>query len=136
MPSKRSSTRRARSVLFWALLWAVAGQVATRALLHARPEMADPEFGRKLADLRRLTAAGPRGGPLVLMFGSSRVATGFRPGSLDALAGPGDGGPLVYNFAQVGSGPEMAHLSLRRLLDAGVRPDWVFLEFWPPTWGA
>ncbi|WP_074306484.1 hypothetical protein [Singulisphaera sp. GP187] len=121
--------------LAWALVWFVASQVALRSLLQSELQIADAEFGRKLADLRLAVAAQPDR-PLVLMLGSSRVATGFRPDSLPRHEAPTTKAPLVFNFAQVGSGPEMAHLSLQRLLDAGIQPDWVFLEFWPPTWGA
>ncbi|WP_406700412.1 DUF1574 family protein [Singulisphaera sp. Ch08] len=121
--------------LAWALLWFVASQVALRSFLQSRPQVADVEFGRKLADLRAAVAESPDR-PVVLMLGSSRVATGFRPDSLLGHEANTGLDPLVFNFAQVGSGPEMAHLSLQRLLDSGIRPDWVFLEFWPPTWGA
>src|SRR5258708_3955324 len=134
MASKRLLSRRAWMTLAWVLLWFVAGQVASRALLHSRPEIADPEFGRKLVDLRTAIGRQP-GRPVVLMLGSSRVATGFRPDSLPRHEGYAGRDPLVFNFAQVGSGPEMAHLSLQRLLDSGIRPDWVLVEFWPPTWG-
>jgi len=101
--------------------------------MRSRPELADREFGRKIADLRRLRSQAPNR-PLVVMLGSSRVATGFRPASLRSAAPNATTGPLVYNFAQVGSGPEMAHLSLFRLLEAHIRPDWVFVEYWAPNW--
>lgn len=134
MEARRLRSRRAWSSLAWTLLWFVAGQFALRSLLSTKPEIADVEFGRKLHDLRQAVADHPDR-PLVLMLGSSRVATGFRPDALLPEGANQTQEPLVFNFAQVGSGPEMAHLSLRRLLDAGVRPDWVFVEFWPPTWG-
>lgn len=133
---KRPLSRRAWTTLAWSAFWFLAAQLAIGTVLHSRPEIADPEFGRKLADLRAAIAREPER-PLVLMLGSSRVATGFRPDSLPRpLTKTKDGwAPLVFNFAQVGSGPEMAHLSLQRLLSAGIKPDWVFLELWPPTWG-
>jgi hypothetical protein len=134
MTSKRLLSRRAWMTLAWASFWFVAGQVAIRAVLQSRPEIADPEFGRKLVDLRAAIRQQP-GRPVVLMLGSSRVATGFRPDSLPRHEAYAGRDPLVFNFAQVGSGPEMAHLSLQRLLDFGIRPDWVLIEFWPPTWG-
>ncbi|WP_422930420.1 DUF1574 family protein [Singulisphaera sp. PoT] len=130
MLAKRRTSGRARAALAWGLLWFVAAQLASGFLLRARPELTDREFGRKVADLRRLRDQNP-GRPLVLMLGSSRVATGFRPTS---FRHSGIHEPLVYNFAQVGTGPEMAHLSLTRLLEAGIRPDWVFVEFWAPNW--
>ena len=67
-----------------ALLWCAEG---------ARPELGDPEYGRKLARLRARRAGRP-GRLLVLALGSSRVAMGLRPGLLRASAGD----PLVFNF--------------------------------------
>jgi hypothetical protein len=126
---RRKSTldRRARVALACALLCFVAGQATFRWMLADRPVLGDLEFGRKLDDLRARVAAAP-GRPLVVMLGSSRVATGFRP---DALPGRD---VVAFNFAQVGTGPQMAHLVLHRLLDRGIRPDLVLVEFWPPFW--
>ncbi|MDR3632842.1 MAG: hypothetical protein P4L84_03345 [Isosphaeraceae bacterium] len=42
--------------------------------------------------------------------------------------------PIVFNFAIVGSGPELAHLNLQRLLAERIQPDLVIIEFWPPFW--
>ncbi|MHC5537370.1 hypothetical protein ACYOEI_03940 [Singulisphaera rosea] len=135
MASKRPSWRKAKAALAWGLIWLVVGQFGVRLAMHLRPEIADREFGRKLSDLRRKIADNPAR-PLVLMLGSSRTATGFRPDVLPELTGPDGQTPLVFNFAQVGSGPEMAHLTLQRLLDAGVRPDRLLVEYWPPIWGS
>lgn len=135
MTSRRPLSRRAWMTLGWALLWFVAGQIALRSLVQSRLDIVDPEFGRKLTDLRAAVSEPPIS-PLILMLGSSRVATGFRPDALPHDNASQRTGPLVFNFAQVGSGPEVAHLSLQRLLDSGVRPDWVLVEFWPPTWGS
>src|SRR3954468_8920418 len=107
MATNRRRSRRARAALAWGLLWLVAGQVGVRAFLHARPEIADPEFGRKLADLRQALDQAP-GRPLLLMLGRSRVATGFRPAALPLDGTRPIGAPVAFNFAQVGSGPEMA----------------------------
>lgn len=135
MASNRPTWRKAKAALAWGLIWLVVGQCGVRLALRLRPELADREFGRKLSDLRRQLAENPRR-PLVLMLGSSRTATGFRPDVLPTFRDPGGQSPLVFNFAQVGSGPEMAHLTLQRLIDAGVRPDRLLVEYWPPIWGA
>jgi hypothetical protein len=87
---------------------------------------ADPEYGWRLGGLQKLRAAGPAR-PLVVLLGSSRVAMGLRPAVLDG----GPPSPLVFNFAQVGSGPVMQLWCLKRLLADGVRPDWVLFEYWP-----
>jgi hypothetical protein len=125
--------RRARVALACALLCFVAGQAAFRWMLAQRPALGDLEFGRKLDDLRARVAAAP-GRPLVVMLGSSRVATGFRPDALPGLFAKDGRDAVAFNFAQVGTGPQMAHLVLHRLLDRGIRPDWVLVEFWPPFW--
>ena len=134
--TRRSRTPcRARAALAWGLLLFAVLQIPVRLALHRHPEIADLEYGRKLADLRDRIARNP-GRPLVLMLGSSRVATGFRPDVLARNESPASREPIAFNFAQVGSGPEMAHLCLHRLLAAGIRPDTVLVELWPPTWGA
>jgi hypothetical protein len=129
---KLSTTTQTRAK--WSILRAAAGVVILQgvflATIHAHPELADAEFGHKLAALRQLIRENP-GRSLVLMLGSSRVATGFRP---DALSAAAPRSPIVFNFAQVGSGPELAHVTLHRLIKSGIRPDWVFLEYWPPNW--
>ncbi len=122
---RRSGSPAAK--LAWGAGIFLASQVALAvALSTCWPALRDPEYGRKLANLRRLVAAHP-GRPLVLVLGSSRVAMGFRP---DVLAEDARG-PLVYNFSLVGSGPIMQLLCLDRLLDDGIRPDRVFIEYWP-----
>jgi len=133
--TRRLLHRRAWQTLAWTLVWVVGSQVAVRGLILRRPELVDVEFGRKLADLQAAVSKQPER-PLVLMLGSSRVATGFRPDALVGGVSKGQNDPLAFNFAQVGSGPEIAHLTLQRLLNSGVKPSWVLLEFWPPTWGA
>jgi hypothetical protein len=42
-------------------------------------------------------------------------------------------GPAVFNLGQAGGGPLYELLNLRRLLDAGVRPDVVLVEVMPPA---
>ena len=128
--SKAALDRRARAAIVCGLLFFVAGQAAFRLALAWRPAIGDREFGAKLDNLRARVAESP-GRPLVVMLGSSRVATGFRPHALPRIGGTE---PIAFNFAQVGTGPQLAHLVLHRLLSNGIRPDWVFVEFWPPFW--
>jgi len=101
--------------------------------VEADPELGEREFGRKLTYLRATLAEDP-GRPLILMLGSSRMATAFRPEALPPLPALGGRPPIAFNFAMVGSGPEMSHLVLHRLLAAGIRPAWVLVEYWPPFW--
>jgi hypothetical protein len=132
-PRKASLDRRARVALACFALAFVAGLAAFRLALARRPAIGDPEFGRKLDSLRANVDKAPDR-PLVVMLGSSRVATGFRPDALPRLASPDGREVAAFNYAQVGTGPQVAHLVLRRMLAAGVRPEWVLVEFWPPFW--
>ena len=133
--SRRKATldRRARVAIACFALAFVAGQAAFRLALDRRPAIGDPEFGRKLDGLRAKVADDPKR-PLVVMLGSSRVATGFRPDALPRLTTADGREASAFNFAQVGTGPQVAYLVLKRMLDGGVRPDWVLVEFWPPFW--
>ncbi len=132
-PRKATLDRRARVALACFALAFVAGQAGFRWALARRPSIGDPEFGRKLDSLRARVADDPNR-PLVVMLGSSRVATGFRPDVLPRLTTADGREVSAFNYAQVGTGPQVAHLVLKRMLAAGVRPDWVLVEFWPPFW--
>lgn len=124
---------RGRSALLWALVAFVAGQAGFRLALHWQPVLADREYGRKLTFLRQQLEAHP-GKPLVVMLGSSRAVTGFRPEALPALRTAAGQEPVVFNYAQTGAGPVMTLLCLHRLLAAGIRPDLVLVECWPVHW--
>jgi hypothetical protein len=125
---------RARSAILWGLAIVVGGQLALTAGLEGPfTQLRDPEFGYKLACLRRQQARKPDA-PLVLLLGSSRVALGIRPEMLPPWSSTTVPKPLVFNFSLVGSGPVMELMCLDRLLSAGVRPDWVIVECWPPFW--
>jgi hypothetical protein len=118
-----------------AIAWAAALFVGGQALLLSafygwKPEARDPEYGGKLLRLQSLRAAKP-GAPLIAVLGSSRVAMGFRPDALNSLHTPDGRDPIVFNYALVGSGPVFQLFCLKRLLNDGVRPDWVFVEYWP-----
>src|SRR5437588_10274747 len=84
--------------LAWGLGLFLASQLALVVVCAEgwRPELGDPEYGRKLACLRDRLAEQP-GRPLALALGSSRVAVGLRPGLLAGGDRPGDG-PLLFNF--------------------------------------
>jgi hypothetical protein len=130
---KRRSAVRARAALVWSLALFVAIQLGIHLWFTTDRELGDPEFGRKLSDLQAALAENP-GCPLILTLGSSRMATAFRPEVLPWPPGPGGRTPVAFNFAIVGSGPEMSHLVLHRLLAVGIRPAWVLVEYWPPFW--
>lgn len=100
------------------------------ALDTVKPEWRDPEYGHRLKELRHLHAAAPSR-PLVVALGSSRPQMGLSPRDLGLGEGPYD--PLVYNFSAAGCGPVHELLNLRRLLDAGIRPDFLLVEVLRPV---
>jgi hypothetical protein len=134
----RLSWTRAGWALGWGLLFFACLQLGLAVVMERwRPELRDLEYGAKRARFRARRRENP-GRPLLLVLGSSRTNLGFRPDALPDLpaVAPPRGGParppLVFNCSLMGAGPVLELLSLRRLLDDGVRPDWVLLESWPP----
>jgi hypothetical protein len=124
----RPDRQRGRAVVGWLIALFAASQVGFAGLLECGAAgLRDPEYYDKFARLRARQAESP-GRPLWVALGSSRVAMGLRSA---VLAGD-PAAPLVLNFGLTGGGPLLEHLTLDRLLRAGVRPDIVLLEFWPP----
>jgi hypothetical protein len=129
----RSWARRQRAALGWGLAFFALAQLALVLTMECwRPELADPEYGLKLACLRARLAEGQNCRPLILVLGSSRVSMGFRPEDLVAGRSPNGRAPLVFNFGLCQFGPTGQLLCLRRLLADGIRPDAVFVELYPP----
>jgi hypothetical protein len=98
------------------------------AVETAKPEWRDPEYGHRLKQLRKLREDHP-GRPLVLALGSSRTQMGLSPSHMGFPDEPGS--PVVYNFGQAGAGPLQLLLTFRRLLDDGVKPDFLLVELFP-----
>ena len=88
------------------------------------PSLRDVEYTCRRDRLHARVAADP-GRPLAVALGSSRSDFGYRPLAVDSET-------LVCNVSQVGAGPLIQLLTLRRLLHDGVRPQELFVEFWPP----
>ncbi|HVA49622.1 MAG TPA: DUF1574 family protein [Pirellulales bacterium] len=107
--------------------------LALSALVGWGPaEFHDPLYGEKLDQLRSHLARAPKGTPLVLVLGSSRALTGLNARRLEQRLAETRRRPVVvYNFAVPGGGPVTELLLLRRLLDAGIRPDTLILETSP-----
>ncbi len=122
----------ARSVLFWSLgFYALAATLFDRALDRWCPAPFEKVYRLKWRDLCRLAAEEP-GRPLLVMLGSSRTQVGFQAGRLDGMAGS-DGRPLaVYNFGVPAAGPIHEYLYLRQMLEKGIRPRLLLVEFLPP----
>jgi hypothetical protein len=130
--SRRGASGKARAGLIWGLVLCAAVQLAGWVLTDRwYPELRDPEFGYRLARLKYVRATEPDR-PLLVLLGSSRAEFGFRPGVLPPYRLANDATPLVFNFGLSGTGPVREYLTLRRLLAAGVRPNWVVVEVLPP----
>jgi hypothetical protein len=130
-PARRQAKRAVLAGLGFALLAHLGLNVA---LDTVRQEYRDPEYGHRRKELGRLLRWEERYGgrrPVVAVLGSSRTEMGFSPDHLGLGTGPAD--PLVYNFGQAGCGPIGEVLTLRRLLDDGVRPDAVLIEVLAPV---
>ena len=132
---KKRLAAQTRACLLWGLAFFAMAQAAMLIATQSYwPHLRDPEFGYKLSLLRTRRAEEPDR-PLLVLLGSSRTGQGLRPGVLTDLR-TGDGrSPLVFNFSQVGSGALAELVTLRRLLDAGIRPDWLAIEILPALLG-
>ena len=126
----RANRRRAAraAVLGGLALLAVALLGTGLAVETVKPGWRDPEYGYRLKRVRQLRAEHP-GRPLVVAVGSSRTQMAVSPGAMGLPDEPG--APLVFNFGQAGAGPLQTLLTVLRLLDDGVNPDAVLVEFFP-----
>jgi hypothetical protein len=128
--SRRILARSIRCALLWGFLFFAGVQVALAIAMEERyPELRDPEYGYKLAELRCRLAETP-GRPLFLAMGSSRTLNGFAP---PLLANPARPVPAVlFNFGLTAAGPLRELLCTQRLLQQGIRPRWLVIEIMPP----
>jgi hypothetical protein len=127
-PAPRAAARQtARRDIAWGLAGVVAVQLALAVAVEGPwAAIRDPEYGHKLALVRRQTAAAP-GRPLLVSMGSSLTLNGLRPELLPS--GPAD--PVVFNFGLTRHGPVQQMLAFDRLLRDGVRPRCVTVELIP-----
>jgi hypothetical protein len=122
---------RARRVLVWTLATYVVIHVSFLLALSYWPTLGDPEYGSKLQKLQQhLQVAADR--PQVILLGTSRSELDVRPDALPAGIAAGGPSPLVFNMALRGASPLVNLCCLQRLLDQGVRPDWLLIEILPP----
>lgn len=121
----------ARSTVLCGLaLVALAFLSMALAVETVKPEWRDPEYGHRLKQLQALRKAHPNR-PLIVAVGSSRTQMGVSPAAMEVSEEPGS--PLVYNFGQSGAGPLHILLTVQRLLDDGVKPDFFLIELFPAT---
>ena len=128
-PGRQSFEQKSRTRLAWFVFSLVfSWGLGVFALQCGSYRFRDPEFHAKLSHLERLLAQEPRR-PLWLMLGSSKVADGLKP---DLVSRAPDE-PIVFNFAHPGGKVLWQYLALRRLLDEGIRPEWLGIEIMGPT---
>jgi hypothetical protein len=121
-----------RAVALWCLcLYAVAQAGLFAVMDRWHPMQFERVYRHKWRQLRRLTARAP-GRPLVVMLGSSRTDGAFEAGRLSGTPGPDGRTLLAYNFGVPAAGPIHEYLYLREMLDAGIRPRLLLVEFLPP----
>lgn len=127
-PIRTARTRkRSRAALLSFLVMFAGAQAVLGGLLEFGPVgLRDPEFAVRASRLQAIRAQYP-GRSLCVAFGSSRMAEGLRPAIL-----PESDQTVFFNFGLIGAAPVTQKLALERLLNSGVRPDAVILEYWPP----
>lgn len=126
----RRLERGAPISLLWALLFYAVAQVPLFLFMDRwHPERVNAWRDKK-EQLAYLVGRDPDR-PLLLMLGSSRTDDAFQAGRLNGLPTP-EGRPLLaYNFGAPAAGPMHELLYLRELLDAGIRPRLLLVEFLP-----
>jgi len=131
----RRLRRSGRAVILWALALYALAQPALLAFMDWwHPSLYENSVRDKWRQLRELTVADPDR-PLLVMVGSSRTEAAFQAGRLDGLPGPGGRPWLAYNFGVPTAGPLREALYLREMLDAGIRPRLLLVEYLPPLFG-
>jgi hypothetical protein len=128
----RRKRQGGRAVLLWALAFYAAAQPAVRYLMDGQlPPPWVQTWQEKWQQLGQLAAREPDR-PLLVMLGSSRTDRALQAGRLNGLPGP-DGKPyLAYNLGLPGAGPLRVGLTLREMLDVGIRPRLLLVEYLPP----
>jgi Protein of unknown function (DUF1574) len=123
----RWMSRTSRADLAWGLVAFVVLQLGLAIVVkHWLPEPRDPVYQAAAARLAERRAAMPDR-PLLLALGSSRTLLALDAGQVTRA----DGGWLVFNCSDLGAGPMVEQVFLRRLLADGVRPDLVLIEMLP-----
>lgn len=127
----RNRRRRqgARILLCWVAFWYVLGQLALFAWMDESWQLNRTRVEHdKWKQLHERIAETPDR-PLVLMLGSSRSDWAFQAGRLNGWPGP-DGRPLLaYNLGVPTTGPLHEALYLNDLLEEGIRPRLLLVEF-------
>jgi hypothetical protein len=128
----RRLLRRGRAALLWFVGFYALGQLAFDLVLYRwHPTLQDNCQAHKLRQLRELAAREPDR-PLLVMLGSSRAQCAFQASRLNGLPGPGGKPLLAYNLGVPMAGHIHSRLHLREMLDAGIRPRVLLVEYVTP----
>ncbi len=123
--------RRSRQALLAGFVLFFLAQAVLSAWLLRALNLSDPDHERKVSRLQGRLRGQPR--PFtVVQVGSSRTAFGLRGGEVEPWLGERLGRPVVFfNMGFYGAGPMTELINLHRLLNEGVRPDFLLLEVMP-----
>jgi hypothetical protein len=122
----------ARAVLLWSLgLYGLSAVVFCVIIDQWCPNVTEKEYRGKWEQLQQLVRETPKQ-PLVVMLGSSRSDAAFQASRLDGLLGPDDQPLHAFNFGIAAAGPLHEQLYLRDMLEHGIRPRLLLIEFLPP----
>jgi hypothetical protein len=129
LASHYSRAQFARATLVYGLIFlliSVAG--LSLALETSKPHWRDPEFGHRIARLNEIKQENPSIS-FVLALGTSRTQNAIHPSSMGFL--DESGSMQMFNFGQSGSSPLKVLLTVRRILDEGIRPSAIIVEVLP-----
>lgn len=130
--ARRPAKFEARRDLAWVAGGFLALQLGLAFAVETRlPQFRDPAYHHKLTRLERLRGGSESPPRTVVFLGSSRTGFGVQAGKLSEELSTTEDRTVCFNFGMPGTGPVMQALSLRRMLDDGVRPDAVFVEIVP-----
>ncbi|MBA4016140.1 MAG: hypothetical protein C0483_03020 [Pirellula sp.] len=115
----------------WTFFGFVALQLTFFPASMLWPPIQDGEYGHKIVNLRNHLKQKPADRPAIVMFGSSLTGWGLNPGAMSNVKAAPSRGAVVYNFGINSSGVMVELACLKRLLNAGIRPDLVLIETHP-----
>lgn len=122
----------ARAILMWSLLiYTVSAVVLVCIMSHWHPNGFEQNYWRKWRKFQKF-AAEDRERPLAVMLGSSRAAALFKAGMMDGKLAPNGQRWRAYNFGVPATGPMREWMHLRDMIDEGIKPRLLFVEFLPP----
>jgi hypothetical protein len=121
-----------RATLIWAVvLYAIAQICFTVTMEEWLPVAFRSLLRAKWQQLNYIAAQNPDR-PLMVMLGSSRTEYALQADRMNDLVGPDGKQFIAYNYGLPSLGPLYAGLSLREMLDAGIRPRLLVVEYLPP----